>query len=313
MTMAALLMLAACSAGLLVFASWRLLRVSDRDARMAARLAATRGQWTHVEPAPRRTASHALVQRWLAGLGGAVLRSGLLASGTREELQNMLAAAGFRGRNALQGFIGIKIVLACALPAATWWGAQLLHYQPSTRMVATVVAFIIGLLGPDRAVRTIRQRYLDRLEGGLPDALDLLVICAQAGLSLAPAIARVAAELRVPRPEVAKELETTVRELEIMSSAQVALGNLAKRTGLPTLERLVSTLVQTMQYGTPLTDALRSLSAEVRQQALIRFEARAARLPVLLTLPMIAFILPCVFIIAGGPAVLRIMAAFHHH
>jgi tight adherence protein C len=146
----------------------------------------------------------------------------------------------------------------------------------------------------------------------LPDALDLLVICAQAGLSLSPAMGRVAAEMMNVHPAVATELALTVRELEILPSAAEALHNLARRTGLATLDRLGRTLAQTLQYGTPLTDALRNLAAETRQQVLTRFEGRAAQLPVLLTLPMILFILPCVFIIAGGPAVLQVIKTLSH-
>ena len=123
---------------------------------------------------------------------------------------------------------------------------------------------------------------------------------------------RVSRELRLSRPEVARELEMTVRELEILSDSSVALGNLGRRTGLESLKRLTSTLIQTMQYGTPLTDGLRNLSNEMRQIALTRFEERAARLPVLLTLPMIMFILPCVFIVVGGPAGIQISRSLAH-
>ncbi|HET6236424.1 MAG TPA: type II secretion system F family protein [Acetobacteraceae bacterium] len=94
-----------------------------------------------------------------------------------------------------------------------------------------------------------------------------------------------------------------------MSDSRVALGNLGARTGLDSVKRLVTTLIQTMVYATPLTDALRMLSAEMRQVTLTRFEARAARLPVQLTLPTVVFILPCVFLIVGGPAVIQVVHA----
>jgi len=174
------------------------------------------------------------------------------------------------------------------------------------RLICILSFGVIGLIAPDYIVRQIRKRYLGRLEEGLPDALDLLTICAQAGLSLEPGMTRVALELRRSRPEVALEFDTTVRELEILSDSAVALANLGKRTGLDSLKRLTSTLTQTMQYGTPLSDALRSLSNEMRQLSLNRFEERAARLPVLLTLPMILFILPCIFLVVGGPAGIQI-------
>ena len=101
---------------------------------------------------------------------------------------------------------------------------------------------IFGLVAPDMVIQRIRQGYLKRLEAGLSDALDLMVICAQAGLSLEPAMARVSVELRTVHPEMCTELATTVRELEMMSNSATALNNLGLRTGLESLVRLTSTL-----------------------------------------------------------------------
>ena len=171
---------------------------------------------------------------------------------------------------------------------------------------------MVGLLAPDWLIGHQRKRYLGRIEHGLPDALDMLVICAQAGLGLGPAIIRVAAELQHSYREIALELEKTANELQVMSDSRMAILNLGTRTGLDSLKRLSTTLAQTLQYGTPLSDALRVLSAEMRQEMLTRFEARAARLPVLLTMPTIIFIMPCVFLIAGGPAMIQMMHTFGH-
>jgi tight adherence protein C len=307
-----LIPLAALSAGILILAAWLMLRVSNKDEVLVYRVGAARGQWRQVDPAEAapRGSLFQPVHRLLAGIGRAVLESGLLPGRTRLELQHTLSGSGFRGSSALALFLGAKLVLLLTLPVVAWFVGDWLELAYSTHLIVTGIGFVAGLLAPDTIVRRTRAGYLRRLEDGLPDALDLLVICAQAGLSLEPAMSRVAAEMRLARPEVCIELEQTVRELEIMADAQAALGNLAQRTGLPTLQRLVSTLVQTLQYGTPLTDALRNLSAEVRQQALTRFEARAARLSVILTLPMILFILPCVFIVVGGPAAIQVMKTF---
>ncbi len=304
-----LIPLAAGSAGVMIVAAWLMLRVSTKDEELVYRIGAARGQWRQVEPAeaPARAALLQPVQTLLAGIGRAIIESGLLPGRTRLELQQTLSSSGFRGPSALSLFLGAKLVLLLMLPVVAWIVSGSLGLAHSTRLIATGVGFVAGLLAPDTIVRRIRGGYLRRLEDGLADALDLMVICAQSGLSLEPAMRRVAAEMRLARPEVCAELEQTVRELEIMADSQAALNNLAQRTGLLTLQRLVSTLVQTMQYGTPLTDALRNLSAETRQQALTRFEARAAQLSVFLTLPMIMFILPCVFIVVGGPAAIQVM------
>ena len=121
----------------------------------------------------------------------------------------------------------------------------------------------------------------------------------------------VAVELENAHWETAQELAQTANELQMISDSRVGLTNLGTRTGIDGYKRLGTTLIQTMQYGTPLTDALKTLSAEMRQDALVKFEARAARLPVMLTMPTILFILPCVFLIAGGPAIIQIMRAFN--
>ncbi len=301
------------SATVVILAAWLLLRVSDQDELLLRRIGAARGQWARPVPLERRRRPLlAPVHRVVAGIGRAALGTGVLAGRTRAELQQALVTSGFRGANALPLFLGAKLLLMVAGPLLALLVAQALGVSAQTRLMLIGAGFVGGLLAPDQVIRRMRAGYLDRLEAGLPDALDLMVICAQAGLSLEPAMARVAAELRFARIEIALELDLTVRELEVMASPQAALANLASRTGLPTLKRLVSTLVQTMQYGTPLTDALRTLSGELRQQTLTRFEERAARLPVLLTMPMILFILPCVFIIAAGPAALRVMKVMSH-
>jgi tight adherence protein C len=235
----------------------------------------------------------------------------VLSARTRTELASTLAASGLHGTNGLAAYIGAKLVLIIGMPMLAM---VLLHNTTLPGMLNTLVppvSGIIGLMAPDWILGRRRKRYQHRLEQGLPDALDMMVICAQAGLGLGPAVVRVATELQNAHWEVAQELAQTANELQMVSDSRVALTNMGTRTGIDGYKRLGTTLIQTMQYGTPLTDALRTLSAEMRQDALIKFEARAARLPVLLTMPTILFILPCVFIIAGGPAILQIMRAFH--
>jgi tight adherence protein C len=135
------------------------------------------------------------------------------------------------------------------------------------------------------------------------------VICADAGLALEAGLARVSHELANLNPALAMELTQTSRELQIGSDMRRAMDALGQRTGLDTLKRLATTLAQSLQYGTPLTQALRSLSAELRQEALVKFEERAGRLPTLMTVPMILFILPCVFLIVAGPAIINVLAS----
>jgi tight adherence protein C len=142
---------------------------------------------------------------------------------------------------------------------------------------------------------------------GLPDALELLVICVEAGLSLEDAIERVVSELWESHPELSEELALTSADLKILPSRDQALANLADRVDLPGIRSIVGTLSQTMRFGTPLAQAMRVVASEMRNDALLNMEERANRLPALMTVPMIVFILPTIFMILGGPAVLRVI------
>ena len=200
----------------------------------------------------------------------------------------------------------------CGTPLIVWLTTSNLALPGMLHTLALPLAAILGLIAPDYLVGQWRKRYLERLEQALPDALDMMVICGQAGLALGPTIIRVGAELQHAYREIAAEFEMTANELQIMADSKVALANLGTRTGLDNFKRLATTLIQTIQYGTPVAEALRVLSSEMRQEALTRFEEKAARLPVMLTLPMIMFILPCTFMIIGGPAIIQVMHVFSH-
>jgi tight adherence protein C len=239
--------------------------------------------------------------------GGAIASSGLLPRATIIQLEETLMTAGFRATNALGLFVGAKFLLVLGTPGLTALLLQSLGWSRMSFSLALAAAAMVGLLAPDYIINSIRSKHLAKVELGLPDALDMMVICAEAGLGLEPSIARVATEIVHVHPALAQEMARTSSELQMMSDSRIALANMGVRTGLASLTRLGSTLIQTMQYGTPLSSALRMLAVEMRQETLTRFEERAARLPVLLTMPMILFILPCVFLVVGGPAIIKVM------
>jgi len=250
----------------------------------------------------RDAAMHAI-----ARVGQTIISTGVVSRKTASDLEKTLAASGMRGSQGLAMFIGGKLMLLVTLPLFAWAVTRHMELSGTMRTFIPAVAAVAGLMLPDWLVSKYRTRYLARLESGLPDALDMMVICAQAGLGLGPAIIRVATELRGSYRELAFEFAMTANELQVLSDSRIALANLGLRTELDSLKRLGATLIQTIQYGTPLTEALRVLSAELRHEALVKLETRAAKLPVLLTMPMIMFILPCVFIVAGGPAMIQVM------
>lgn len=163
---------------------------------------------------------------------------------------------------------------------------------------------------PDAWVKHRRKTRQIALERSLPDGLDLLVICAEAGLSLDAALKRVADEFEDSVPELSEELFLTSIELSFLPNRRQALINLADRVDIADFRGVVATLVQTEKYGTPLAQALRTLSADFREHRLLAAEEKAARLPAILTVPMILFILPALFIVLGGPAFLKVAEKF---
>ena len=253
---------AVCSL-VLMAAAWLMLRVSDTDVQLALRFEAARGQWAvtghEVKAARKRADPFVVVRQAVGGLGRAVMQSNLLPVRTRTDMQQTLQSAGFRGSNAMALFVGTKIALTCGLPVAAYGFGKYLGLQGMFGIVFIGIGAVIGLVAPETIIKKRRASYLAKIEKGLSDALDLMVICSQAGLSMEPAMSRVAVELSGVHPEMCEELQLTVRELEIMADSSVALTNLGKRTGLDSLTQLTSTLVQTMQYGTPLSESLRVL------------------------------------------------------
>ncbi len=302
------LILTAISAMLIVVSAWGLLHIVDVEERIGARLRGTATRKTRQKFELKSII--APMAAMIGTIGGLIARSGLLSRGTMKEFEQTLAGSGVSPRNGLGLFVGMKIVATVGLPAMSFLLAGSFDLDGDTSNTMALIGGIAGLLGPDTVLRRLRGRYIAAVEGGIPDMLDLLLICAQSGLALQPGLIRVELEIRHMYPELAWEVGQTATELQIIADSRVALLNLGTRTGIESLRRLTSTLVQTLQYGTPLSEALRSLSHEMRQETLTRFEEKAARLPILITVPMIIFILPCVFIIVGGPAVIQLIHNF---
>ena len=172
------------------------------------------------------------------------------------------------------------------------------------------VAVGLGYKGPDLFVGNLVTKRTHAIRKGLPDALDLLVICAEAGLTIDAAFNRVAKELGRAYPELGDEFSLTAIELSFLTERRMAFENLAYRVDLESVKGVVTTMIQTERYGTPLASALRVLSAEFRNERMMRAEEKAARLPAIMTVPLILFILPVLFIVILGPAACDISDAF---
>lgn len=167
-------------------------------------------------------------------------------------------------------------------------------------------AILLAFMAPDLVVKNQTQKRMDAIRKGLPDALDLMVICAEAGLTLDTALNRVTQEMGKSAPELADEFGLASIELGFLPDRRQALANLAERVPLPSVRGVVTTLVQTERYGTPLAMSLRVLSAEFRNERMMKAEEKAARLPATMTVPLILFILPTLFVVLLGPAACQI-------
>jgi tight adherence protein C len=223
---------------------------------------------------------------------------------------DQLAQAGWRSRDAVVVFLSLRLASPLAVGALGYlFGPAMLHFESGfQRLMVTAAAILLGAYLPSLLLKNAIERRRLKIQRALPDALDLFVICAEAGLSLDAAVTRVGRELGAGAPELADELALTAIELGFLPDRREALLNLVGRVGSADVRGLVNTLVQTEKYGTPLAQSLRVLASEFRDTRLMKAEEKAARLPATLTVPMIAFILPPLFVVLLGPAILQALA-----
>lgn len=236
-----------------------------------------------------------------------------LTEPSQRQIVRLLSRIGIRPGRALAVFMAIRLFVVAVLGIAVFlWASQIQRFAtvPLVPPMIAAMAAIIGWFIPMFFVSHALKQRTKAVRSGLPDALELLVVCVEAGLSLEDGLARVVAELRHSQPALADELNITLADLAILPSREQALGNLAQRVDVPSVRSVVSTLAQTLRYGTPLVQALRVTAAELRNDYLIELEDRANRLPAYMTLPVIVFLMPTIFLVVGGPAALRLIDAF---
>lgn len=221
-------------------------------------------------------------------------------------VQQKLAQAGIRKKEWAVAVILGRLVGPIALgllgTILFYWTQSFPDWGPMKRFMGFATMLVGGYKGPDLFVQNLISKRTNAIRKGLPDALDLLVICAEAGLTVDAAFSRVARELGRAYPELGDEFSLTAIELSFLTERRQAFENLAYRVNLDSVKGVVTTMIQTERYGTPLASALRVLSAEFRNERMMRAEEKAARLPAIMTIPLILFILPVLFIVILGPA-----------
>lgn len=229
----------------------------------------------------------------------------------RSKMTARLVHAGFRSSSALSSFYAIKILVGILLPGALLAAAPFFP-QASTNQVIffIILAAFIGIMGPNMVLERLIEKRKKQLRNAFPDALDLLVVCSEAGLGLNMAIQRVAQEMNASHPMLAKELALVNAEIRAGVDRMEALRNLASRTGLEDIRGLVSLLAQSMRFGTSIAESLRIYAEEFRDKRMQRAEEQAAKVGTKMIFPLVFCLFPSFFLVAIGPAVLRMIEVF---
>ena len=306
------LALASAIAALFVFlAVWQALLVRDP---LAARIRALAGRREALKAGLRVNRSHGargeIRASGLSFVRRVVARFNLIRGQQTERVALRLARAGMRSKDAVTLYLFFKLALPFIMGGCALFMVAVLDtgsLNPGLRLLLVCLGFVGGLFGTDLYLQNATTKRTAKLRKGLPDALDLLVICAEAGLSLDAALTRVGREMARSCPELSDEFSLAALELGFLPDRQKALNNLVDRTTMAEIRSLVNSLVQTERYGTPLAHSLRVLAAEFRDDRLMRAEEKAAKLPATMTVPMILFILPSLFIVLGAPAAIQTM------
>jgi tight adherence protein C len=296
---------------MVLLAIWHSLLLRDPVGDRLRALAQRRNALRAIRLAP---ASHGfrgtLRQSGLGFMRRMVDRFHLMRGRKIELIQARLTRAGWRSRDALVIYIFANTVAPLLLGGGGFLFFRFSRAAPANPGLAALaigLCLVAGLAGVRLWVKNVGDKRIKRMTKGLPDALDLLVVCTEAGLSLDMAITRVGREMAAAAPELADEFAITAIELGFAPDRQSALQNLIKRTDMQSLRALVNSLAYCERYGTPVANALRVLAAEFRDVRMMRAEEKAAKLPATMTVPMMLFILPTLFMVIGGPAVISVI------
>jgi tight adherence protein C len=243
---------------------------------------------------------------WLASLGGRYRR--FYSAENLEQLKTIVQSSGFNAHRALPIWIGVKAVSAVSFPLVGLFISEFLGMPLRAMVGFTLVGAVIGIMGPRFILSVLRRKFDKAVRKGIPDTIDLLVVCSEAGMGLESAVERVADDMGRSNPPMAQVLNNLLDDLRILPNRRDAFVKLgATSEGLNRFGAMVS---QSLQYGTPLSQALRAIAEEIRRDSIITLEKRAHELGAKLIIPMVLFLLPAMFVILGGSSFLHLMQAF---
>ncbi|MCP3401749.1 MULTISPECIES: type II secretion system F family protein [unclassified Bradyrhizobium] len=253
----------------------------------------------------RSTTSQDLVG-WMSSVGKRYRR--FYAEENLEQLRAVLQSSGFNHHRALPVWIGIKTVSMFLFPALALLAAQLSGREPMDMLIFAVFGVMIGIVGPRLVLWVLKRRFDAAVRLGTPDTIDLLVVCSEAGLGLESALERVAAEMVGTNPAMAQVLRGLLDDLRMLPNRFEAFEKLGSVSD--GLRRFGTMISQSLQYGTPLSQALRSIAVDLRRERITKLEERAHKLGAKLTVPMVLFLLPAMFVVLGGSSFLHLIRAF---
>jgi len=259
--------------------------------------------------APRRRSKKTAPHASLNLIRIIVNRMNLLQKSQAGKINKMLVNAGYRSKDAIFIFAFFQLVCPIVLLVVALLLSGIDFADPfasKNKLLIVILAGFAGFKLPKLMVVNATTKRYYAIQKSLADTLDLMMICAEAGLSLAAALDRVSRELSTTYPEMAEELSITSIELGFLPDRKKALSNFAERVDIAEVRGITGVLIQTEKYGTPIAQALRVLASEFRTQRMLRAEQKAARLPALMTVPMIIFILPTLFIVVLAPAMVKL-------
>ena len=255
---------------------------------------------------PGRSAPLQDMTGWLSSLGTRYRR--FYSAENLDQLRTIVQSSGLNPHRALSIWIGVKTVSMVLFPIIALFVAQLLGKSLTDVLIFGLAGVVTGIMGPRLILLVLRRRFNAGIRLGTPDMIDLLVVCSEAGMGLESALERVAAEMSQTNPAMARVLYGLLDDLRILPNRSEAFEKLGSTSeGLRRFGTMVS---QSLQYGTPLSQALRSIAMDLRRERITNLEERAHKLGAKLTIPMVLFMLPAMFIILGGSPFLHLVRTF---
>ncbi|MBW3560639.1 MAG: type II secretion system F family protein [Proteobacteria bacterium] len=225
------------------------------------------------------------------------------------QVAEKMAQAGYRGPKPITRFYFFRLILPFVfggLAAFYLYTISPFEFAGNMKLTFSVAAFVLGYYAPNIFLKNQMSKRRESIVQAFPDALDLLLICVESGMSVEAAIQKVSGEIGGRSIELAEEMTLLGAELSYLPERRMAYEGLAKRTNYPGIKSVTTAMIQAEKYGTPLGAALRVMAKENRDMRLMTAEKKAAALPAKLTVPMILFLLPVLFVVILGPAILKV-------